>query len=107
MFSGGEVVSLLALIFTPVIGGYGVLFLYAKSQAENRIADLKASLDRQGTEHAATVARMVTEHERDEARLLKERDSAQELAWRSLAAASQSAKTTELAVQLTRATKDG
>lgn len=107
MFSGGEVVALLGLIFAPILSGYGALFLYVKAQSEGRIADLKAALDKQAKEYAEALGRMAAEHERDEARLLKERDNAQELAWRSLAAASQSAKTTELAVQLTRAAKDG
>lgn len=91
MFSVAEVLQLLALILTPVGAGVSAMFYRIVKQADQRVADKTADIER-----------IEKAHDKERERLIRERDTANDLLLTSLKTAHAAAATTAEAVRKTK-----
>lgn len=73
MFTSAEVITIISVLLTPLLGGMGGIFTYLVKSYNGRLADKDAEF-----------VRMLTDKNAQIARLTGERDSAQETLMRSL-----------------------
>lgn len=91
MFTGGEVIALFGVLFGPICGGFGALFLaYRKSQAE-----LLKQKD-------AEISRIVADKDSQITTLRTDLGEAYRQLFRSVGVSARSAQATAIAVETTR-----